>query len=197
MFAPSLLQPVQRKAMAPSELQLIEEAIWDELQEAVSQRGHGWRHAVLATVDAQGRPDARTVVLRDVQMHAREIVFYTDARSPKVEDLRRQAQASLVLWSPELGWQLRIAAVCQVETSGLAVLSRWAKLKMTRAAQDYLAPQAPGSALPSPEPLERDTRAHFAVVTASVQKMDWLELRPEGHRRAAFALGQAPQWLQP
>lgn len=151
---------------------------------------------MLATVDAQGLPDARTVVLRDVQVRARELAFYTDARSPKVEALRRRPQATLVAWSADLGWQLRLSANCQVETSGLAVLSRWAKLKLTPAAQDYLAPQAPGTRLDAPELAARDARAHFAVVTAQVHRIDWLELRREGHRRAIFEAGAQAQWCQ-
>jgi hypothetical protein len=197
MIATPLLQPLARAPRAPSELERIEEQIWDELSDAAAQPGHAWRQMVLATVNLAGLPEARTVVLRDVQVNAREIVFYTDARSPKVDGLRLKPQASFVFWSPELGWQLRVSASCQVETGGLAVLSRWAKLKMTPAAQDYLAPTAPGSRLTSETLSERSTRAHFAVVTAQVQRLDWLELRREGHRRAAFEAGRPPEWLQP
>jgi pyridoxamine 5'-phosphate oxidase len=99
-----------------------------------------------------------------------------------------------VMWSPVLGWQLRLAVSLQVETSGLAVSSRWARLKISPAAQDYLAPRAPGAAI-STAP-ERESRAHFAVVTAQVQSMDWLSLDPSGHRRAIFDQ-QGARWVQP
>jgi hypothetical protein len=197
MIATPLLEPLARAPRAPSELERIEESIWDELSDAVAQPGHAWRQGVLATVNLAGLPEARTVVLRDVQVNAREIVFYTDARSPKVDALRLKPQASFVFWSAEMGWQLRASANCQVETGGLAVLSRWAKLKMTPAAQDYLAPSAPGTRIAPDSLSERSTRAHFAVVTAHVQRLDWLELRREGHRRAAFEAGRPPEWLQP
>ena len=74
-----------------------------------------------------------------------------------------------------------------VQTSGLAVSSRWARLKLSPAAQDYLSPLPPGAPLtaaPSRPQPDRDSRSHFAVVQAQVQAMDWLELRPGGHRRA-------------
>ena len=38
--------------------------------------------------------------------------------------------------------------------------------------------------------------AFFAMITALVESLDWLELREEGHRRALFGAG-GPKWLQP
>ena len=43
---------------------------------------------------------------------------------------------------------------------------------------------------------ERASREHFAVVTAKVRSVDWLELHADGHRRAHFGADGA-QWLQP
>jgi hypothetical protein len=40
------------------------------------------------------------------------------------------------------------------------------------------------------------SRECFAVVTAQVQSLDWLELHAEGHRRARFE-SQGARWLQP
>jgi hypothetical protein len=188
-----------------SELQVLEARLWSELRAASAQRGHPWRTAVLATCDDQGFPDARSVVLREVQPESHELKFYTDTRSPKVAQLRRQPRATLVVWSAELGWQLRMALECQVRTSGLEVLSRWAQLKLTPAAQDYLSPLPPGSPLhpvsaPSRcgrEAPDCDTREHFAVVNAKVLRMDWLSLDPSGHQRACFEADQPARWLQP
>jgi hypothetical protein len=39
-------------------------------------------------------------------------------------------------------------------------------------------------------------RSHFSVIVAQVLAIDWLELHPEGHRRALFS-GVSGQWLQP
>jgi len=82
----------------------------------------------------------------------------------------------------------------QAQTDGLAVSSTWARLKLSPAAHDYLSALAPGSVLANALGA-RGERAHFAVITADVQSVDWLELHPQGHRRARFAGGQAI-WLQ-
>ena len=97
--------------------------------------------------------------------------------------------------SAALGWQLRLSVRLEIETSGLAASSRWARLQMSPAAQDYLAPRAPGTAITTPP--ERESRAHFAVVTARVRSMDWLALdRAAGHRRAVFD-DRGARWVQP
>ncbi len=172
----------------------IEAAIWSELKAALQTRGHPWRQAVLATADGEGA-DARTVVLREVDVQERTLVFYTDARSPKVAQIAAHPRGTLVLWAATLGWQLRLQVQLAVQSDGLSVSSRWARVSTTLAAQDYLSVLAPGSPLKTAVP-ERGTREHFAVLTANVLSIDWLELHADGHRRALFdARGQ--HWLAP
>ena len=195
--------------MAHSRLELladIEAELWRELAQAVRDKQHAWRVAVLATVDGQSA-DARSVVLRDVDAATRTLLMYTDARSPKAAQLAAHPEGTLVLWSAALGWQLRLKVALTLETSGLRVSSRWARLKLTPAAQDYLSPLPPGAvigtatstatstAVGEPTP-ERKSRDHFAVVAAQVQSVDWLDLHRDGHRRALFSAAGAA-WLAP
>jgi len=182
----------------------IEAALWRELARAPLDRHHEWRTPVLATVDAAGAADARTVVLRETDCEAREVRIYTDARSAKVAQVDRHPRGTLLLWSKRLSWQLRLRVTLSVQTDGLAVASRWAKLRLSPAAQDYLAPQAPGSPMgdlegtPEPGALPRSAaeRVHFALVCAHVDSIDWLELDARGHRRAVFDGGTAC-WVTP
>ena len=48
----------------PLALEELPARLWSELVRASRDRHHGWRLPVLATVDPQGSPQARTVVLR-------------------------------------------------------------------------------------------------------------------------------------
>lgn len=180
----------------PDALSLLHARLWEELQQAVAQKDHAWRTPVLATRDGDG-VDARTVVLRDAQPAARRLMFYTDARSPKVAQLRAQPMATLVCWSAPLGWQLRLRCRLQISSDGLAVSSRWAQLKLSRSAQDYMAPIAPGTPVAAPERPLLGERSHFALVYAEVAALDWLGLDNEqGHRRALFD-AQGARWLAP
>ena len=179
----------------PSDLAALKVRIWDELRHAVDDRSHPWRTPVLATRDGDGA-DARTVVLRDANEAARSLVFYADARSGKVAQIAQYPVATLVCWSSALGWQLRLRCKLEVSTDGLAVSSRWAKLQNSRSAQDYLSPLAPGEPLREIAREERGSREHFAMVNAQVESLDWLELHPDGHRRALFDAAGG-RWVQP
>lgn len=189
---------------APERLQAlpqIEAALWRELSRAVRDRHHAWRLATLATVAAHAdgvQPEARMVVLRDCDRDARRLLVYTDARSAKAHQAERRPQGVLVLWSAALSWQLRLNVALVLHTSGLQVSSRWAQLKLSPAAQDYLSPIAPGTALDdaAPPAPDRDSRGHFAVLECQVQSVDWLELHRDGHRRARFDADGA-RWIAP
>ncbi len=180
-------------------LGLVHAALWQELQRATAERDHDWRHCTLATVDGE-RADARVVVLREAQPEAGRLLLYTDARSPKVAQIALHPRGTLVAWSPRLKWQLRLAVRLQVADHGLEVSSRWARVKLSPGAQDYLAALPPGTPVDRYEP-ERGSREHFAVVTATVEHIDWLELHPDGHRRARFTAGEGHDgggvWLAP
>ncbi len=181
-----------------STLAEIDAALWRELVRATHDRHHEWHTLVLATamLDTQGEPaaDARTVVLREVDADARRLSIYTDSRANKVAQVRTHPAATLLLWSKRLGWQLRCRVTCEVAEDGLAVSSRWAGIKLSPAAQDYLSPLAPGSALDAQTPAVAH-RECFAVLTAQVGSIDWLELHRDGHRRAVFGDGVA-RWVQ-
>jgi len=172
----------------------IEAAVWRELAAAVQDRGHAWRVGVLATTDGEVG-DARSVVLRDLDAGTSTLLIYTDPRSPKAAQIADHPLGTLVLWSDALGWQLRLRVELQLQTEGLLVSSRWAWLKMTPAAHDYLSPLPPGSTVDHPLP-QRGSREHFAVLAARVQAIDWLELHADGHRRAHFGDG-GRRWLAP
>ena len=176
-------------------LPLIHEACWQELARLPHNRLHAWRVMALATL-ADDAADLRSVVIREVNPEERTLLFFTDARSPKVSQIERQPAGSMLAWCNRLGWQLRLRVVLEVQTSGLSVSSRWARLKMTPAAHDYLSPLKPGTPIEHHRP-ERGTRDHFAVVQARVQTIDWLELHAEGHRRAIFDASGQGQWVVP
>jgi pyridoxamine 5'-phosphate oxidase len=189
-----------------STLPEIESALWRELQRAAHDKHHEWRTPVLATIGGGGDdtlPDARTVVLREVQPEQKQLVIYSDDRAAKRRQLQAQPGAVLVLWSRRLSWQLRLRVQVEVHTEGLAATSRWALLRASPAARDYLAPLAPGAELPTPGGADvvpgegaTEQREHFAVLVATVQAVDWLELHRQGHRRAAFD-ARGARWLVP
>ena len=178
-------------------LDAIQAEVWRQLELAMHDKHHAWRTPVLATFDGDAA-DARTVILREVDARQKQLLTFTDERASKVTQLLRHPRATLVMWSPALGWQLRCRVLLSLEMTGLAATSRWAKIKLTPAAQDYLARLPPGAPLDvaeavAPEPLQRE---YFADISAQVLSIDWLELHRAGHRRAVFD-EHGGRWVQP
>ena len=200
--APTQRNPIIMKIhlQTPEE---IRPQIWKELGRASLDRHHEWRTPVLASIDADGLPDARTVVLRQVDAVAAQLTFYTDSRSPKVAQLQAQASAVLVFWSARLSWQLRVRVTCSVITSGPEVEALWQGVKQSAAAGDYLSPLPPGAVLPPGSGMADAPKANapapthsFALLRAQVLQMDWLELSRDGHRRAQLS-ANTWDWLTP
>ena len=169
--------------------------VWKELQRAAHDRHHDWRTPVMSTVNAQGVPQARTVVLREVNTITEELTFYTDSRSPKVGELQAAPQTALVFWSKRLSWQLRVSARVRVDTTGPVLEAAWSRVSQSAAAGDYLSATAPGSPLHAPDNPSQQQH-NMAILTAQVDVLDWLELARCGHRRALLTPDRT-DWLVP
>lgn len=93
---------LDKHAMADSPLvqfkQWFEEAISSEVLDPTAM--------VLSTVDSQGRPDARVVLLKGIEDNA--FVFYTNYNSSKALQLTTTPYAALNFYWPTLARQVRI-----------------------------------------------------------------------------------------
>ena len=199
----------------------IQAQIYKELARATHDRHHAWRTPVLATSTLDGMPNARTVVLRKfipaaINANSRTtddhtggtLEIYTDRRSPKVTEWQQQPEACLVFWSARLSWQLRVKVSVSIQTEGSYVESLWQTVKQTRAAGDYLGLLAPGETLVADSEYGESASAsnesdpQFAVLSARIKEIDWLELGRGQHRRARMGslgnnTGWGWAWLQP
>jgi pyridoxamine 5'-phosphate oxidase len=79
-------------------------AAW--MEEAAAREPADPNAMTLATVDAEGMPNARMVLLKDVD--ERGFVFYTNLDSPKGRELRANAKAALVFYWKSLNRQVRV-----------------------------------------------------------------------------------------
>ncbi|WP_284615628.1 pyridoxamine 5'-phosphate oxidase family protein [Aquabacterium humicola] len=180
--------------MAALALTDVEAACWAELWRALEEPGHPWRLMALATVDGEAA-DLRQVVLRECRPADRVLVFFTDARSPKVRQLAQHPLGTLMVWSRALQWQLRLRCRFEVRTTGPDVAARWESLLEAQATGDYRSPAPPGEALDAPA--APGMVGHFALVNAHVERLDWLELHEHGVHRRAVIDAQGARWVAP
>jgi pyridoxamine 5'-phosphate oxidase len=79
------------------------------LREAITTLGARNPTAMtVATADAEGRPSARTVLCRGYDPERGSLVFYTDLRSQKAQELSLRPRAACVLYWYELDRQVRV-----------------------------------------------------------------------------------------
>lgn len=108
-------------------------------EEAEANDAIRYAHAMcLATVDPDGLPDARTVLLK--QVDATGFVFFTDSGSPKAKALERLPEAALVFYWEPLERQVRVrgsvaktseevADACFRQRPRVSQVTAWASLQ--------------------------------------------------------------------
>lgn len=179
---------------------------WRLLARGVADRRHGFHHPVLATSGIDGRPRARTVILRGVDAAARTLRFHTDARSEKVAEMAREERVALHFYDGGAKAQVRIEGSATIHADDAVADAAWAGSRpLSRAC--YGTEPAPGLAIAAAQaftlPPEGETdagRANFRAVVVRAECLEWLWLAHGGHRRALFPFGTATaqaQWLVP
>lgn len=164
---------------------------WLCLQDGAASRAQ----VAFATVSPDGRPEVRTVVMRDAKQPVVEI--YTDLQSDKIASLHANPAASIVLWDADRALQVRLTADVTI-LSGEVVMDRW-KAVPDHSKISYGVTPAPGQDIPdgtaytkTPDP------SVFAVLSCKATHIDAVYLG-ETHRRAAFSQDGDWQgkWLAP
>ena len=172
---------------------------WSLLEEGVIKRKSPMHLPVIATVDPQGTPRARTVVLRRVDRAVRLISFNTDWRSAKVEEINAQPVASALFYDPEQKTQLRTQGQAVVHHHNHVTEAAWAQAT-DLAKRCYSCAPGPGTSSEGPtaglpsalihQPFDAADVAggyeNFAVVEVKISQLDWLYLTVDGNRAARF-----------
>jgi hypothetical protein len=184
----------------PRSLDAFLHLAWDELSRAAGSAKHGFHLPVVASVRTDAPlPDARTVVLRQVDRAQRLLIAHTDVRSPKVEQLEKCPEAMWVFYDPSLKLQLRVSGHTRIEIDTPLAQQRW-EASNESSRRCYLAPHVPGQ--PSDEPSvnlpehvqqrvpsmaeTEPGRVNFAAVVTTARTLDVLWLHHAGHYRARY-----------
>lgn len=177
----------------------ILEGIWGLLEDSLLDRRNGFRTPAIATLAPDSGCAVRTVLLRGVDRGRRCVRFYTDLRSPKVEQILKDPRAALVFQDAIRQVELRAEAVVRLHREGSLAERCWSTLP-TGTKREFASTAPPGSpAGELSEPAEairpaalqingrdRNGRSNFAVADCTIGRLDWLELDSAGHRRAVF-----------
>jgi 3-hydroxyisobutyrate dehydrogenase len=196
------------------ELSAVLENVWHLLRRGLTDRKHGFHLPTVSTWDPLEGPMGRKVVLRGVDRGHRLLRFHCDARSLKIEQIRREPRVSLTFYDVAEETQVRVQASAEVHTDDDAAEAAWQKTRLF-SRRCYLAHNAPGTVVEAPtaglspefetrSPSESESqpgRENFSIVLCRIRSFDWMFLSHMGHRRARFVWDDdgalACEWLQP
>lgn len=205
--------PVSLEVFAGEDPSAMRVALFQCLQDACGNRHSPLRTLSLASVAEDGWPQVRTVVFRGFDAQRRQVRMHTDVRSPKVAAFRRDPRATLLWYAPVWKLQVRAKAVVAVHHQNEVAAAYWGGSD-PRSRRTYSAPQAPGTPtvhgvtdlaphLVNAIATDENTAAglaHFTVLLAELQTLEWLMLSAEGNRRGCFhaeGSGWRHEWLAP
>ena len=191
-------------------LEEIQNKYWSMLEHAVSNRGSQFRIPVFICAN-QDEVDGRVVVLRKSDRKNKFLQFHTDFRSPKVDILKKNKNASLVFYDKEEKIQLRVKTDCEVNNQNSITEEAWKKTQHI-SRRCYLTDSPPGTTSDNPtsgmiSQLEdfdytmkqsENGYKNFTVIRCKIKSIEWLYLAAKGHRRARFDFeNQKNTWLVP
>ncbi|MDR7038995.1 pyridoxine/pyridoxamine 5'-phosphate oxidase [Methylobacterium sp. BE186] len=190
------------------DLAAAEAELWRLLAAGVERGRSAFHTPSLATVDAEGRPRVRTVVLRAAERAGGTLRIHCDRRSDKAGELAARSACALHAYDPETAVQIRIEGTATLHTDDAVADDAWrASLPMSRVC--YGIDPAPGTALPRGGayalPDADDTinvgRPRFCALLVRAERLDFLYLDRRGHRRAGWRRtgegGWTGTWLAP
>lgn len=162
---------------------LFETARAELLRSNVDKR-HPFRLMQLATLGEY--PEIRTVVKRNSQGDFGQIIF-TDKRTAKCDELKRDNKASALFYHPKKKLQVRLRVTASFLDEGspqyLAYLNQ---VKQSKSVKDYTTTEAPGTVLAPEQALQYFDKINLAVIRLDACEVEILQLSREGHERVLY-----------
>ena len=157
---------------------------WQQLENAMKMRDLASRQVALATVSMDGKPEVRTVVLRDVSRASSILRVNIDVVSAKVTSLDAHPFAELLYWNAETVLQLRLKARVEI-MRGDETASIWPSIPR-ESRSNYGSNPETGTPISNVFDYEKlGLPQNFAILTFHVDDIDVVELG-DRHRRAHF-----------
>jgi len=144
----------------------------------------------LANVGGDGSPEVRVVVNRRVDFKTRTVIFHTDYRSSKVEEMVKNDSISMLFYSKEDKIQVRLRGKATIHHKDDLTSERW-EATGNNSRRCYLQEQGSSSTLNDDGEISYSEDhdygyENFAVVEMKFNSLEYLFLKNTGHKRLHF-----------
>lgn len=168
-------------------LEQIKNICFQELSKGGKMKKHPFRFVSLATIQ-YNKPRSRWVVHRNLTAK-QHILVYTDARSEKVTEIRRNPAAALLYFHDRHSLQLRINGAISIHHKNELSRTYWPGVKGA-GAKDYNSILAPGKQIDKADEAYNWDKGiddeFFMVLEFVPDSFEVLQLNRGGHIRASF-----------
>lgn len=190
-------------------LKNIHSQVWEDFKDGVKNTKSSFHFPVISTIDKDGFPSSRTVVLRKIDKKNKIISFNTDIRSNKWLEIKDNEKISVNIYDTNKKTQIRILGIGVLNYNNTRWNSAWESTpNMSR--ECYSTPYSPSTIIKEPEDIDnylknitdkefKKFKVNFGRIDVHIHTLDWLYLIHSGHRRAKFTYDKkiSMNWLAP
>ena len=168
-------------------LREIPSIIFSELRKAASKKKHPFKNVVLTTVKEQN-PLSRWVIFRKLTIE-QNLLVYTDSRSEKIKNLRKNPNCGLLFYNNRQGLQIYFNAVSTIHQKNELTKKYWQGIA-GKSSENYTTVNPPGSPINSIDKghiTDKDLNdKYFSIIEFIPVNVKILQLSRDGHIRVNF-----------
>ncbi len=173
--------------------QNILNTIKTELINGYKEKQHPFRFFTLATFNGESLRQ-RTVVLRNI-LDDFTLLFYTDARTPKVTSIQNNSTVSALFYNPNSMIQLQLVGNARLIKDEEKLTALWNEIG-EHSKKDYITQLAPGSSIKNPNHVSYNIdKHHFCAVEVIANTIEYLQLKRPNHLRILYKKDESNNWL--
>jgi len=170
---------------------------WAQIYRGKADKKSPARQPTFVTSNADGFPNARTLVMRRCDRKNNQIEFHTDTASSKIIELEKNSRAGIHIWLPKVQLQIQMDVVVKIKVGDITI-PYWNNVP-TNSRVSYGTLPSPGNVIKSPFAYDyAPDQKRFAVLVCHIESIQLLLIGVK-HIRANYKKTNNWQgeWLSP
>ena len=163
---------------------------WSQIARGKVDKKSPARHPTFVTLNSDGFPKARTLVMRRSDRKNNEIEFHTDTTSSKMFELDGDPRAGIHIWLPKVQLQIQMSVEVEVKVGDITI-PIWREVPINSRGAYGTIP-SPGTVIRSPLAFEQvPDQKRFAILICHIQSVELLLL---GNKRIRALYKRTTNW---
>ena len=169
-----------------SNLKKIDKLIWDFLKQGVKNRKSAFHYPTVATSSIKTF-SLRTVITREIIIKDRVIIFHTDIRSKKIQDLKQNNLIIFHIYDKKNNIQIQAEGKVKIFNKSKQTERVWNSLS-NKTKASYLIKENPGKKINNEKDFsylsDKEGYQNFTIVKTRINKITYLQLNFDGNKKA-------------